>query len=207
MDTCCAPSSTLEKLAQKARQDTFLVSDVEELERWLVQSGGGQRPVLDMLGEALRPLNEARWAGLEQPGESGRERSQEEKVILRALVRGQLVTAKAGRRLKHLAAQGFITQDPRVRIVSLTQRIFIRDQTAREGREALAWLGQQSTWSRLKTPLAIGVVLLLAFLFLTQRDLFNNTVAMVGAIGGGAAALLQFFSGLTGSKSEGSNGS
>ena len=43
------------ELAQKARQDAFLVSDIEELERWLVQSGAGQRHVLDVMEQARGP--------------------------------------------------------------------------------------------------------------------------------------------------------
>jgi hypothetical protein len=110
------------------------------------------------------------------------------------------VTAKAGRRLKRLAAEGFITQDPRVRIVSASQRIFIRNQTSREVAAARANLDANSLWSQLKTPMAIGVVLLLAFLFFTQRDLFDNSIALVGAVGGGAAAFLQFLSDVGGKR-------
>jgi hypothetical protein len=189
-----------EELAPRLREDPGLIPDVEVLERWFVAGGGDQRHVLDLLGEAMRPAYQARWRGLGQADEPGGERSQEDKLILRALVHGQLITAKAGRRLRRLAAGGFITQDPGVRIVSLSQRIFIRDQTAREGREIPALLGEQSEWSRLKIPLSVTVVLLLAFLFLTQRELFESTVAMVGALGGGVAAVLQLFSGLGSAK-------
>ena len=184
---------------QRLRKDTTLLADVEILEQWLVYSGADQRKVLDLLGETLHAVFERKWASLDRPGDKGRAVSQEEKLLLRNLVRGQWITAKAGRRLQHLAAQGFVVQDPRLRIVGRSHGIFIREQTAREGEAALHDL---SPWQRMKMPLAIAVVLLLGFLFLTQKNLLDNAVAMIGALGGGTAALLQFFSGIRGQSKE-----
>ncbi|HEY7214325.1 MAG TPA: cache domain-containing protein [Thermoanaerobaculia bacterium] len=186
------PARDAAELARAVREDAFLTAEVEELEGWLLDNCGDLRQVIDLLADALRPVHEVRWSALEPAGEAGRERSQEEKLILHALVRGRLVTAKAGRRLRHLAAEGFITQDPKVRIVGASQRVFIRNQAAREVQAAREALDANSLWSQVRTPMAIGVVLLLAFLFLTQRDLFTNIIVQVGTIGGGIAALLQF---------------
>ncbi len=196
---------TRDELDHRLRKDATLVADIEILERWLVHSGADQRRVLDLLGELMRPVFELKWASLDRPGEKGKDWSQEEKILLSALVRGKWITAKAGRRLKRLADYGFVTQDPKLRIVSRSHAIFIREQTAREGEEALRDLDLQSPWQRLKTPLAVAVVLLLGFLFLTQREMFDNAIAMVGVLGGGIAALMQFLSDLRG-KQGGSDG-
>jgi hypothetical protein len=189
------------ELARRVAADPLLAADVERLELWLLaHEAPGKRRLLDIVGDALAPIYAARWEGLAGGGGRRRERFWEDVTILRALAQRKWLIAKADRHLDRLEAQGFVAQDPRPRLVSLSQAIFLRDRIAGEGQEVLAELEQRSAWHRIKTPLAVTLGLLMAFLFLTQRDLFTNGLTTVGAVSGGLAALWEVLGDLRSAK-------
>ncbi|HEV7516182.1 MAG TPA: cache domain-containing protein, partial [Thermoanaerobaculia bacterium] len=105
------------ELADRLARDPYLSDDGERLELWLArQEGANLRRDLGLVGAALRPVYEARWAALER-GAGGSKAVQEHKLMLRALVRQKWLTRKANRHLDRLAAWGMVTLDPRPRIV------------------------------------------------------------------------------------------
>jgi hypothetical protein len=49
----------------------------------------------------------------------------------------------------------------------------------------------ESHWERLKAPLLLILLGVIAFLFLTQKELFDTSLSLVSALTGGAIALLK----------------
>jgi len=52
---------------------------------------------------------------------------------------------------------------------------------------------KSSSWQYLKVALSVTVIVLMVFLFATQRDLYNSTIVALTSIAAGVPAIFNFF--------------
>ena len=92
--------------------------------------------------------------------------------------------------MRLLLARGIIRKDPNFRFVSESFRRFVlfripaADVAAIEQRSS-------SAWDTVRLPFLITLLAVSAFFFLTQRELFTTTIAVITALAGGIPALVR----------------
>jgi hypothetical protein len=118
--------------------------------------------------------------------------SDEERVVLLQFADEGLANPKSIRTLEKLIARGILFRDPAPRLMNETFRQFIVRFAPRETVEEMeATFEKESTWGRLKGPLAAGMTAAILFIGFTQRDMFNTTFALISTFAGGLPHLLQ----------------
>lgn len=97
--------------------------------------------------------------------------------------------------LSRLVRRGLIIRDPEVRLMNDSFRLFVltvsgtdNDVTVSEGQAR-----KTSSWQYLKVALSVTVVVLMVFLFATQRDLYNSTLVALTSIAAGVPTIFNFF--------------
>ena len=114
-----------------------------------------------------------------------------EKLTLFHLAQDKLVAPKDPD-VRRLLERGLIVRDPALRVMNDSFRLYVlaKGKADRLGkREELAM--ESSYWESLKLPLGIVVTCVILFLFLTQRDLYNSTLAVVTAITAGIPSIFK----------------
>jgi hypothetical protein len=94
--------------------------------------------------------------------------------------------------LRRLMQRGFLVRDPSLRLMDESFRSFVLAVSAAEGVNTYR-ADVESKWDRLKAPLLLVLLGVIAFLFITQKELFDSTLTLVSALTGGAVALLKLF--------------
>ena len=94
--------------------------------------------------------------------------------------------------LRRLMQWGLVVRDPSLQLRDKSFRRFVLAVAAAEGVNTYR-ADIQSNWDRLKAPLLLILLGVIAFLFLTQKELYDSTLSLVSALTGGAFALLKLF--------------
>jgi hypothetical protein len=103
--------------------------------------------------------------------------------------------------LRTLMQRGLIVRNPALNLMLPSFRAFVLKTCVAQGLHLLQ-SDEPSNWERWKLPLILVVLAMIAFLFMTQRDLYDNTVYVVTGVTGGLMALLRLI-GLFQSKTAG----
>jgi len=94
--------------------------------------------------------------------------------------------------LRRLMQLGLIVREPSLGLRDPSFCRFVLAVSADEGVNTYR-ADIQSSWDRLKAPLLLLLLGVIAFLFLTQKELYDSTLSLVSALTGGAFALLKLF--------------
>ncbi|MEK6408396.1 MAG: hypothetical protein AABN34_15825 [Acidobacteriota bacterium] len=94
--------------------------------------------------------------------------------------------------LRRLMQWGLIVRDPSLHLMDDSFRRFVLLTSAAEGVNTYR-ADVESHWDRLKVPLLLVLLGVIAFLFLTQKELYDSTISLVSALTGGVLALLKLF--------------
>lgn len=120
--------------------------------------------------------------------------SRHAKVTLAHLARDGFVSPNDPDLLQ-LVRRGFIVRDPEVRLMNESFRLFVLDK-CRTDEDIAVTEGEarkSSSWQYLKIALYVAVVVVMVFLFATQRDLYNTTLVALTSIVGGLPVIFNFF--------------
>ena len=97
--------------------------------------------------------------------------------------------------LPKLVRRGLIVLDREVRLMNESFRLFVLAQSPTD-KEVTVCEGEarkNSSWQYLKVALSVAVVVVMVFLFVTQRDLYNATLVAVTSIAAGLPAIFNLF--------------
>ena len=117
--------------------------------------------------------------------------STEEKILLYRIAKEGFVNRRVEEILRPLQRRGLVFTDPNCRIMNESFRRFIL--TAERPEAMLEWeqRGGESAWARMRAPIMIGLILVAAFFFATQREAFDNSLGFFAALTAGAPALIK----------------
>jgi hypothetical protein len=118
----------------------------------------------------------------------------DEKVVLSHAAQYGLANVISRRPLRRLLARRLLVKDPELRVMNRTFRDFILAPTRMAQVAVLEGSAAPSTWDRLRLPLAVTATAAGAFLFITQRDMFNETVTMITGVAATVPTLAQAIS-------------
>ena len=92
-----------------------------------------------------------------------------------------------------LLRMGLVFLDPKLRVMNESFRRFVIRASVPD--EIAAWTQSrvESPWQALKLPLFFVLVSVVAFLFLTQKDVYETTLAFVTALSAGVPMLFKLF--------------
>ncbi|MEK6303783.1 MAG: cache domain-containing protein [Acidobacteriota bacterium] len=117
--------------------------------------------------------------------------SREERMTLCRVARDGL-NSRLDPDLRPLMQKNFIVRDPALRLMDEGFRRFVLRTAAEEG--VFTFLAEiESHWEKLRAPLLLVLLGVIAFLFFTQKELFDSTISLVSAITGGGLTLLKLF--------------
>jgi hypothetical protein len=117
--------------------------------------------------------------------------SREERMTLLRVARDGLIS-RLDPDLRRLIQKGFIVRDPALRLMDESFRRFVISTAAAEGVSTYR-AEVDSRWETLKAPLLLILLGVIAFLFITQKELFDSTLSLVSALTGGGLAMLKLF--------------
>ena len=102
--------------------------------------------------------------------------------MLVQLAEGGLVNPKCQADLRQLVRKGLIRRDPAFRLMNETFRAFIRSESRPE--EVSQWEreGAEAGWGRWSGALGTLLLGLAAFLYFTQREVYQSSMEFVTAI-------------------------
>jgi hypothetical protein len=132
------------------------------------------------VGDRLAPYYQGIWNNC-----SGAER-----IVLQQLAQEGLLNEKNRQTIRALLGRGLIRKSPNFHLFSESFRRFALSRTICA---QVAVLEEQtgSTWDAIRLPFLIALLGTSAFFFLTQRELFTTTMAVVTALAGGIPALVR----------------
>ena len=117
--------------------------------------------------------------------------SKAEKLMLVQLAEEGLVNRKNERVLRHLMRKGLIVRTPRLRLMNDTFQRFVLAVRGEEDVQQWEEEGGRQGWVLWRGVLVTVLVMLLAFLALTQREILESWIPILGAFAGGVAGLLR----------------
>lgn len=129
--------------------------------------------------------------------------SQDEKMTLFRVAKDGLVS-RFDPHLRPLMMRGLIVRNPSLSLTFPSFRVFVLGTCVVEGVDTLQ-ADELSHWERWKLPLIVVLFTMIGFLFITQKELYDNTVYVVTGVTGGLMALLRLI-GLFQPKSAGAAG-
>jgi len=117
--------------------------------------------------------------------------SPDEKLTLFHLAQDGLLSFK-NPNIQRLMRRGLIVRDPSLRLMNESFRRFVLSESHPD--QVVAWKkGESSSWNTLKGPLLMGLMGVALFIFITQREVFNSTVALLSAFAGMLPVLFRLF--------------
>ena len=160
----------------EGRYDRFIRSVCEDIRQSdAFQSGTlTAEQILDEIDDRSATYYQRIWASC----------SDDEKVVLGHVALHGLTTAASRRVVRRLLARRLLTKDPDLRLMNRTFKNFVLSPDIQREVVALEGSAEASTWDRLRVPFALSVMTAGVFLFTTQREMFNQTVAAVTALAG-----------------------
>jgi hypothetical protein len=108
--------------------------------------------------------------------------TREEKLVLGQLAEEGLVNYKTKKTLRRLMARGLVRREPHFVLMNETFRRFVLSSFSRSEVATLENDRTTSAWDAIRRPFLGLLMASLAFLFVTQHELFNTTVGMVAAV-------------------------
>lgn len=117
--------------------------------------------------------------------------SKAEKLMLIHLAEEGYVNRKNERVLQQLLRKALIVREPRLALMNETFKRFVLD--ARRHEDVAQWEqeGTEQGWVVWRSVLVVVLVMLIGFLTLTQREILESWVPILGAFAGGLAGLLR----------------
>jgi hypothetical protein len=176
-----APSS-----AASAGQDGDPVvrSVSEEVYRSSLDSSGrlslDEEQLHEEVGDRLDNYHRGIWASC----------SDAQKRVLKHLGRDGLINEKNRRTVRLLLARGLVRKDPNFHFMSESFRRFVMFRIPAAEAAAIE-LRSSSAWDAVRLPFLITLLGVSAFFFLTQRELFTTTIAVITALAGGIPAIVR----------------
>jgi hypothetical protein len=119
---------------------------------------------------------------------------QDEKVVVSQLAHGVVVNPTGKRAARRLLARRILRRDPELHLMNESFRRFIREEIPTSTIEKWERGEPSSPWQRLRFPIGLGLLAVVAFLFVTQRSAFDSAIALVTAAGVGTTAILKVLS-------------
>lgn len=161
-------------LASEGRHDRFLHSVCEDLRQSDAFRSGAltEEQILEEIGDRASAYYQRLWAGC----------SDDEKVVLGHVAMYGLTNAASRRIVRRLLVRRLLTKDPDLRLMNRTFRQFILSPEILRQVAQFEGVAEPSTWDRLRVPFALAAVSAAAFLFTTQREMFNQTVTVVTGV-------------------------
>jgi len=128
-----------------------------------------------------------------------------EKLLLSQLAKEGFVhfDTENPKALRNLLRNGLMVRKPELRLMNESFRAFLLTSEIQSEVKELIRKRGSSTWNKLKMPLLTVLIGVSLFLFITQQDVFNNTLAWLSAIAAGLPALFRVFSMVQGNASSG----
>jgi hypothetical protein len=117
--------------------------------------------------------------------------TREEKLVLGQLAEEGLVNYKTKKTLRRLMARGLVRREPHFVLMNETFRRFVLSSFSRTEVAALENDSTASAWDAARRPFLALLVASLAFLFVTQHELFNTTVGVVAAVAAAVPAIMK----------------
>lgn len=117
--------------------------------------------------------------------------TREEKLVLGQLAEEGLVNYKAKTTLRRLMARGLVRREPHFVLMNETFRRFVLSSFSRTEVAALEEDSITSAWDAIRWPFLALLVGSLAFLFVTQHELFNTTVGVITAVAAAVPAVVK----------------
>lgn len=149
----------------------------------------GRDAVVERIREAADDLYGEIWRGLEEP----------ERLLAAQVARGDLVNATARSALRRLVARRLLVLGPHPRLFAESFRRFVAEAAPPE--EVARWeAATSSIWEQLRLAFGVAIVGVALFLFATQRELFQSTLAFVSAMAAGLPAVFGLLGRLQGNR-------
>jgi hypothetical protein len=127
---------------------------------------------IDDLRERAEPYYRTLWAMC----------TEAEKVTLVQLAEGALVNAKNAGALKMLMKRGLVRRDPSFQIMNESFRRFVARGMCRHEVRDLEKKANESVWGQIRAPFALVLLGVAAFIFITQRQVFDISTAFFTAL-------------------------
>jgi len=108
--------------------------------------------------------------------------SSAEKLLLYRIAREGFVNRHARPVLGPLFRRGLVKMDPNCHLVSDSFRSFVLTAEAPSVFEKWQRRGGLSAWSRIRTPILLGIGVLGVFFFTTQREALNQSLGLLAAV-------------------------
>jgi hypothetical protein len=132
------------------------------------------------VGDRLAPYYQGIWNNC----------SAAERIVLQQLAQEGLLNEKNRQTIRALLGRGLIRKSPNFHLFSESFRRFALSR-AICAQVAVLEERTGSTWDAIRLPFLIALLGTSAFFFLTQRELFTTTMAVVTALAGGIPALVR----------------
>jgi hypothetical protein len=156
----------------------------EEVYRSSLDSSGrlslDEEQLHEEVGDRLDNYHRGIWASC----------SDAQKRVLKHLGRDGLINEKNRRTVRLLLARGLVRKDPNFHFMSESFRRFVMFRIPAAEAAAIE-LRSSSAWDAVRLPFLITLLGVSAFFFLTQRELFTTTIAVITALAGGIPAIVR----------------
>lgn len=122
--------------------------------------------------------------------------SEEEKLVLVQLTIENVVNPKQAEVVRRLLQRGFLRRDPALRLVNQSFALYV--SRIQDPREVFNWEHdvRGRRWEYMRWGLAGVLLLILLFLWTTQRDIFNTGIALLSGIAIGIPGLVKILTSL-----------
>lgn len=143
--------------------------------------------LLDEIGERAEEYYAALWLTC----------SPHEQLVMMQLAQTGFVNNKTRKDVRRLLARGHLRRDPQLRLMNESFRRFVLAQctTSKLAAELEHDLAGDA-WSRFRVPLFAGVAVVMLFFFVTQRQMFDSSIALVTGVAASLPAFVKMISGL-----------
>ncbi|MEX0966364.1 MAG: cache domain-containing protein [Bacteroidia bacterium] len=132
--------------------------------------------------------------------------NKEEKYVLYDVAEDGVVNPKNTEPITRLLKRGLIIHDGSIRVMNKSFRNFILTVVNRaEAMRMEQELKENGTWSKVRVPLLLVILGIALFLFLTQREAYNQVFTFITAFAAGIPLLFKVLSSFPGSKAAGNN--
>jgi hypothetical protein len=120
--------------------------------------------------------------------------SKDERMVLYHVAMHGFVSWRSRDLLRRLVNRGLIVMAPHPKLMNESFWHFVRQAEMPEVLEQWTEEAGASAWARIKGPLAVALVLAIAFLLYTQPQLLRQGMAFTAVLAAGAPALIKLFS-------------
>lgn len=128
--------------------------------------------------------------------------SPDERFVLADVAAEGFANHKSRRTVRRLLGRGLIAKDPSFRLMNTTFSRFVQSPACQAEIRSIEGATAPSPWDRLRVPFFTVLVGAALFFLLTQRDLFNATIATLTALTAALPVLARFLSAVTGKRLE-----